>query len=215
MHAPQCPTVLIVPGLREHVPQHWQTLLAAQLPQVHTVPPMGRADLDCQTRVRAIEQALHELPGPVLMVAHSGGCIMVAHWAQSTRHAGRVRACLLATPPDFERPMPADYPSMQMLRAGRWLPVPRSRLPFDSRVAASRNDPLGSFERVQALAQDWGSAFEDLGDVGHLNPASGFGPWPRARDWIEELTQPAGHSLAPAQALPHSTVMPAALTTRS
>jgi predicted alpha/beta hydrolase family esterase len=25
-------TVLIVPGLRDHVPQHWQTLLASRLP---------------------------------------------------------------------------------------------------------------------------------------------------------------------------------------
>ena len=33
-------TVLIVPGLRDHVPQHWQTLLAAQLPRVVSVPPM-------------------------------------------------------------------------------------------------------------------------------------------------------------------------------
>ena len=28
-------TVLIVPGLREHVPEHWQTLLAAKLPRAH------------------------------------------------------------------------------------------------------------------------------------------------------------------------------------
>ena len=32
-------TILIVPGLREHVPEHWQTLLAAKLPRVHSVPP--------------------------------------------------------------------------------------------------------------------------------------------------------------------------------
>ena len=39
-------TVLIVPGLREHVPQHWQTLLASRLPRVRTIEPMGREDLD-------------------------------------------------------------------------------------------------------------------------------------------------------------------------
>lgn len=197
MNPSELPTVLIVPGLRDHVQEHWQTLLAAQLPRVRAVAPMGRADLDCQARVRAIEQALRELPGPVLMVAHSGGCIMVAHWAQRTQHAARVRACLLATPPDFERPMPPAYPSTEMLRAGGWLPVPRSRLPFRSRVAASRNDPLCDFERAQALAQDWGSEFEDLGEVGHLNPASGFGPWPRAQALIEELARPAARALTP------------------
>ena len=47
-------TVLIVPGLRDHVAQHWQALLASQLPHVRTVTPMGRDNLDCLARVEAI-----------------------------------------------------------------------------------------------------------------------------------------------------------------
>ncbi len=187
MTASTSATVLIVPGLRDHVEAHWQTLLAAELPDARTVPPMGRPDLDCQARVRAIESAMDSLAGPVVIVAHSGGCVMVAHWAAVTRHAAKVRGCLLATPPDFDRPMPEGYPTIDMLQAGGWLPVPRARLPFRSLVAGSRNDPLGDFERVQDLARDWGSEFVDLGKVGHLNPASGFGPWPQAKALIDTL----------------------------
>src|SRR4051812_48231125 len=124
------PTILIVPGLRDHVAQHWQTLLAAELPRVRTVAPMGRADLDCRRRVDAIEQAAQEVDGPLVIVAHSGGCIMVAHWAQETRRP--VLGALLATPPDFERPMPEGYPSIEQLAHAGWLPVPRGRLPFPS-----------------------------------------------------------------------------------
>ena len=65
--------------------------------------------------------------------------------------------------------------------------MPRARLPFPSLVAASRNDPLGSFDRVAGLARDWGSRLVDLGEVGHLNPASGFGEWPMAEALISEL----------------------------
>ena len=65
--------------------------------------------------------------------------------------------------------------------------MPRQPLPFPSIVAASRNDPLGRFERVAELARDWGSRFVDLGEVGHLNPASGFGEWPQAAVFIREL----------------------------
>jgi predicted alpha/beta hydrolase family esterase len=181
------PTVLIVPGLRDHVAQHWQTLLAAQLPRVLTVPPMGRDDLDCSARVDAIEAAARKVEGPLVIVAHSGGCIMVAHWAQETRIP--VRGALLATPPDFESAMPEGYPSIEALRAGGWLPVPRAPLPFRSIVAASRNDPLGNYARIDTLAHDWGSELVDLGDVGHLNPASGHGPWPLANVFIEQLAQ--------------------------
>jgi predicted alpha/beta hydrolase family esterase len=114
-------TVLIVPGLRDHVAEHWQTL---------------------------------PIKGPLLLVAHSGGVVMVAHWAKQTQRV--VHGALLATPPDFEQAMPAGYPTIDELRAGGWLPVPRNRLPFRSIVAASRNDPLGQFERVAELAQGLG-----------------------------------------------------------
>jgi predicted alpha/beta hydrolase family esterase len=181
------PTVLIVPGLRDHVAQHWQTLLAAELPRVAVVPPMGREDLDCAKRVEAIEQAAQQVQGPLVIVAHSGGCIMVAHWARRTHR--RVEGALLATPPDFETPMPEGYPTIEALNASGWLPVPRRTLPFRSIVAASRNDPLGTWSRVALLARDWGSELVDLGEVGHLNPASGYGPWPLANAFIEQLAQ--------------------------
>ncbi len=183
------PTVLIVPGLRDAVAQHWQTLLEARLRAagrpVASVPPMGREDLDCAARVAAIERAAQAIEGPIVIVAHSGGCIMVAHWACSTRRA--VHAALLATPPDFDTAMPEGYPTLAALDAAGWLPVPREQLPFRSLVAASRNDPLGTFARVSQLAQDWGSERVDLGEVGHLNPASGYGDWPQAEAFIARL----------------------------
>ncbi|MDE2372448.1 MAG: alpha/beta hydrolase [Burkholderiales bacterium] len=185
-------TVLIVPGLRDAVAEHWQTLLAEQLVAagrpVHSVAPMGREDLDCAGRVAAIEAAAQAVDGPLIIVAHSAGCLMVAHWALGTTR--RVQGALLAVPPDFERPMPAGYPTMEALAAGGWLPVPRQRLPLRSIVAASRNDPLAAHERVVALAHDWGGELVELGAVGHLNPASGYGPWPRAEALIAELAVP-------------------------
>jgi hypothetical protein len=114
---------------------------------------------------------------------------MVAHWARQTRRL--VHGALLATPPDFESPLPEGYPTIDALRAGGWLPVPRERLPFPSIVAASRNDPLGRLVRVAGLAERWGSRLVDLGFVGHLNPASGFGDCPLADELIRELSAQA------------------------
>lgn len=179
------PTVLIVPGLRDAVAQHWQTLLLTRLPSAHAVPPMGREAIDCAARVAALESAARAIDGPVLLVAHSAGCITVAHWARSTRRP--IHAALLAAPPDFENPLPDGYPTQAALAAAGWFPVPRSRLPFRSLVAASRNDPLARFERVEQLAHDWGSECVDLGEVGHLNPASGYGEWPLAETLIAQL----------------------------
>lgn len=182
------PTVLMVPGLRDHAPAHWQTLLAAQLPRVRCVPPMGRTGdgLDRAARVAAIEREAQAVVGPLVVVAHSAGCAMVAHWAQHTRRA--VRGALLATPPELDRPMPPGYPSLQALEDGGWLPVPMAPLPFPSIVGASRNDPLARFAQVARMARAWGSRLADLGEVGHLNPASGHGEWPAAHAFITELS---------------------------
>ena len=78
-------TILIIPGLRDHVEEHWQTLLAKELtaqsvPCV-TVPPLEQDKLSCQARLDAIDRALDSIDGPVIIVAHSAGCMMVAHWA--------------------------------------------------------------------------------------------------------------------------------------
>ena len=84
--------------------------------------------------------------------------------------------------------MPSGYPSLDALRVSGWLPVPRTRLPFRSIVAASRNDPLAGYDRVVELAAGWGSELVDLGEVGHLNPASGYAEWPRADEFIDALS---------------------------
>jgi predicted alpha/beta hydrolase family esterase len=178
-------TVLIVPGLRNHVPQHWQTLLAARLPRVRSITPLGRDNLDCAARVEQIEHHAARVDGPVILVAHSGGVIPAVRWARSTTR--QVRGALFATPPDFEKPLGEGYPSIDALRANGWLLQSHERLRFPSIVAASRNDPLASYARVADMAREWRSKLVDLGDVGHLNPASGYGEWPMAERLIAEL----------------------------
>lgn len=178
-------TIVIVPGLRDHAPDHWQTLLAARTSRAVSVEPMGRENVDIASRLDAIEAAAAALQGPLILVGHSAGCIAVAHWAGRTSRP--VAGALLAVPPDLETPMPAGYPTLDALGKGGWLPVPRKPLPFPSIVAASLDDPLGRFDRISGLSEAWGSRLVDLGDVGHLNPASGYGDWPRADELIAEL----------------------------
>jgi len=164
-------TILFVPGLRDHVADHWQTLLAAASPGSRTVPPLADAKLSCAARVAALGAALAAIEGPVVLAAHSAGVLMVAHWAR--RHSRPIRGALLATHDE--------------LQSNGWLPVPRQPLPFRSIVAYSDNDPLAQPAQVAKLAHDWRSELVALGDVGHLNPASGFGPWPQAMALLEAL----------------------------
>jgi hypothetical protein len=185
VNTPTPPTFLIVPGLRDHMPDHWQTILEKRLANARAVPRRATDKLSCAAWVADLDRSLADIDGPVLLVAHSGGVMMVVHGAQQHRRA--IRGALLATPADLESPLPDGYPKPEALRDYGWLPIPRSPLPFPSLVAASTNDPLGEFSRVAGFASAWGSRLVDLGNVGHLNPASGFGEWPRAEALVHEL----------------------------
>lgn len=190
------PTVVIVPGMRDHVEEHWQTLLAQRLIEggrtVRTVPPPVENRLCRDAHVALLVEVIAQTTGPVVLVAHSAGCITTVQWARW--HDADVRGALLAAPPDFDTPLPAGYPTPGELKKSGWTPVPRSPLPFPSIVAASSTDPLGSLERVAELARNWGSRLAELGDVGHLNPASGHGPWPGAEEFVEVLEQGWGRT---------------------
>lgn len=178
-------TVLIVPGLRDHVAEHWQTLLHARLAKVRAVAPLQVNGLDCNARVEAIQRELEQIDGEVILVAHSAGVLMVAHWA--ARYQRPIKGALLAAPPDLQAQWPAAYPSPQSLHANGWTPLPVTPLPFPSIVAASSNDHLASLDAATAMANGWGSQLINLGAVGHLNPAAGFGPWPQAETLIQTL----------------------------
>jgi predicted alpha/beta hydrolase family esterase len=179
------PTLLLVPGLRDETPGHWQSILAGQWPGAVSLPALGRRNIDLAARLGQIEDAVQAIEGPVVLVAHSGGAVATAHWAQRTRIT--IQGALLATPPLFAGPLGLEFPELAEFQGHGWLPVPRTPLPFRSIVAASRNDPLGSYEGVCDLARAWNARVFDLGHSGHLNPASGFGPWPAAIELVREL----------------------------
>lgn len=181
------PTVVIVPGLRGHVADHWQTILEKELPKAVSVPRMEGLNLSCSAWVKALDATLAAIDGPVILVAHSAGVMMVAHWAM--KHRRPIQGALLAAPADLDSPMPEGYPSLSSLAVNGWLPTPSQELPFPSIVAASTNDPLARFPSVVRMARAWGSRVVRVGDVGHLNPASGFGRWPRAHEFIAELSR--------------------------
>lgn len=185
-------TVLFVPGLRDHVAEHWQTLMARQIPGSRTVEPLTENKLSCDARVEALNMAIEAIDGPIVLVAHSAGCLMVAHWAE--RYERPIRGALMATPADIETPLPAGYPTLKELSFNDWLPIPRRALPFRTIVAASANDPLANLSRLYDLAQGWEAELEVLGEVGHLNPASGFGPWPSGLKIVRDLEHTADNA---------------------
>lgn len=173
-------TILILPGWHGSGPEHWQRHLASRTSNAIVVEQEDWAHPDLDAWLARLEAAITAAPAPVLLVAHSLGVILVAHHA--ARHGGRgIAGALLVAPGD------ADVHAATEPDIAGFAPVPRSRLPYPSILVASRNDPHMDFDRSEGLARDLGSAFVDLGEAGHINVASGFGPWPAADDLLAQL----------------------------
>jgi predicted alpha/beta hydrolase family esterase len=163
--------ILIVPGLGDSGPDHWQSRWERRLPTARRIrqDDFDRPDRDdWSARIVGDVEASTR---PVVLVAHSLGVIAVIHAADRFA-TGKVRAGFLVAPVDTTR---TDLPPVVTRTFG---PVPRDPLPFASMVIASRDDPFCAFDVADDLAAAWGSDFVDAGEAGHINVASGFGPWP-------------------------------------
>lgn len=174
----------IVPGLGNSGPGHWQTLLEQSNPAFTRIQQREWDAPDRADWVASLEQALagQDL-SQVVLIAHSLGCITVAHWAGQVGQ--RIKGALLVAPSDVETAQYATFPTTG------FGPMPLQRLPFPSKVVTSTNDPWVSQERARQFATAWGSEFINIGPAGHLNVASGHGPWPLAQELLREWPAPA------------------------
>lgn len=166
------PLVLVVPGLNNSGPGHWQTLWENQRSDCQRVH-LGMWDKPHRnTWVNQLNLAIRQADRPVILAAHSLGCLAVAWWAQLERPGpdSPVRAALLVAPPEVDQ-RPHDA------RVATFAPTPRSPLPFPTILVGSHNDPYMSLRAARRLAAQWGSSFADAGRVGHINADSGLGEW--------------------------------------
>jgi uncharacterized protein len=170
--------VLMLPGIGDSGPAHWQSLWQAANPGFRRVLQRDWDHPVCHEWVTTLEDTLQEMRGPVVLVAHSLGCLLVAHWAVSATLA--VKGALLVAVPD---PLGARFPR----EAQGFSPLPRAPLPFPSVVVASSDDPYAPIPHAQACAAAWGSRLVNIGAAGHVNAASGLGHWPAGQALLQAL----------------------------
>ena len=172
--------VLLLPGWQNSDALHWQSqweaLYGYERLQQHDWQRPLRGDWSARLQETVVDSA-----EPVVLVAHSLGCVLTAWWAAHSPLARtRVLGALLVAPADTEaEPVAAQLPG--------WQPVAQARLPFPSIVVASQDDPYCRWDRSQHFAQAWGAELVDLGPAGHINTASGLGRWDAGHALLRRL----------------------------
>ena len=171
--------ILLLPGWQNSGPDHWQSLWEARhgYPRVEQHDWMRPLRGDWSAR---LEETVVDADGPVVLVAHSLGCILTAWWAAHSPNAHRVQGALLVAPGDVESPDLAA-------QIHGWSPIARQPLPFPAVLVGSRNDPYCSYERAEGLGEAWGARFVDGGARGHINAESGLADWPEGHHLLHTL----------------------------
>ncbi len=163
--------ILIIPGLGGSDAGHWQSRWEARLPTARRVEQTSWNHPVKRSWCAAVRDALAAATQPVVVVAHSLGVIAF------------VEAMAMPMPPDVAGAFLVAPPSEASLLDLRevdpaFTPFPTAPLPCPSVLVGSRDDPYARLSDTEGLALDWGSRFVDAGEAGHVNAASGHGPWP-------------------------------------
>lgn len=157
---------LLIPGLDGSPPPHWQAWWAATDPSSRIIEQRSWAKPTPEAWLTEIAAAVLDHPGSVL-VGHSLGANaivrLIATWPQI-----KIAGALLVAPAEPSR----------STRTAPFGAIPERSLKTNVIVAASRNDPWMEQSRARLLAHAWEAEFIDMGDAGHINVDSGFGPWP-------------------------------------
>lgn len=182
-------SVLLLPGLDNSGPDHWQSHWAVLSnfsrvdfgDWVHPTPDQW---------VPRLDRAVRESTRPLVLAAHSLGCLTVGWWASlmwSEAFRDKLAGALLVAPADVEAGVEP--------RLNSFAPLPLLPLPFRTIVVASRNDPYAAFGKSQAMAAAWGAELVDAGEAGHINAESDLGGWPEGLRLLAGLTGHKGNLL--------------------
>lgn len=160
---------LIIPGLGNSGPDHWQTYFERSGSNFFRVEQQNWESPDCKEWIENIDRSISGFdPSDVVLIGHSLGCAAIVHWAYQYKR--KIKGAFLVAPSDTEAPQ-YTFP------ATGFAPIPLVKINFKTIVVASENDIWVSIDRAKFFAEKWGSEFVNIGNAGHINVASGHTKW--------------------------------------
>ncbi len=178
------PILVIVPGLGNSGEDHWQAHWERKYPGAIRVQQQNWNQPDRADWIQALHDTIRQVASPVVLVAHSLACALVATWAthlNSKNVSGSVVAALLVSPADV------DSAAHTPAEAHVFAPMPMQKLPFPSLVILSEDDPYVEPDRARAFAASWGADCISIGNAGHINGQSGLADWSVGQSYLQTL----------------------------
>ncbi len=154
--------ILLVPGLHNSGPDHWQSRWHLQFPQWQRMLGLPWDKPDLTVWSAKLASKLRSRRSRVHLVAHSFGALTAI--AAARLQPDKVSSILIVAPAD---PARFGIPDEALAGSNK----------VSAQLIASRNDPWMSFERAEYWSRQWQVPLFDAGEVGHINAQSGHGEW--------------------------------------
>ena len=174
---------VIVPGVGGSEHDHWQSWLQRQLKSCSRVQQQDWNKPVLHEWIEQFIKTVQAIQEPIQIVAHSFGCLTtVAALAQHPELKQKIKNLVLVAPANparfgdagFARDSQNDYQQY----------FHQLKLQVPTQMIISENDPWLNFQDALQLAKAWKIKPKNLGQVGHINVASGFGPFPEIYDFL-------------------------------
>ena len=174
---------IIVPGVGGSDSNHWQSWLQRELMSCSRVQQKDWNLPILKDWMKSFVTLVAKTEAPIQIVAHSFGCLTsVAALAQHPELTSKIKKLILVAPANparfgangFARNSPNDYATY----------FHQLKIAVPTEMIISENDPWLNFDDALALAKAWRIKPRNLGQVGHINVASGFGSFPEIYDHL-------------------------------
>jgi predicted alpha/beta hydrolase family esterase len=174
---------VIVPGVGGSEHDHWQSWLQRQLKSCSRVQQQDWNKPVLHEWVEQFIKTVQAIQEPIQIVAHSFGCLTtVAALAQHPELNQNIKNLVLVAPANPTRFGDAGFARESQNDYQQYFHQLKLQVP--TQMIISENDPWLNFQDALQLAKAWKIRPKNLGQVGHINVASGFGPFPEIYDFL-------------------------------
>jgi uncharacterized protein len=174
---------LVLHGWQGSGAGHWQSWLVERLRssgEFVSYPELPEPDAPRLDRwLDALERELARQPDSPVVVCHSLACVLWLQHAHEGAAGGRAQRALLVAPPSPS----ATLPGVQGFFPLAVEPAEVARAAGSTLIAASDDDPYCPEGAGRLYGEPLDVPVHLLEGGGHVNPDSGYGPWPQVERW--------------------------------
>ena len=182
---------VIVPGVGGSEYHHWQSWLQRQLMSCSRVQQQDWNLPVLKEWIAQFVKTVAPIQDEIQIVAHSFGCLTtVAALAEHPELNQKVKKLILVAPANPARFGDAGFARNSQNDYAEYFHQLKIHVP--ATMIISENDPWLAFDDAQSLAKSWKLKPVNAGLAGHINVASGYGPFPEIYDYLIS-EKPAPH----------------------